>query len=84
MIVKFREKKVCGQSKEKDEQIGKKRMGKAFAKSLTKSVENLDKNPSNNLKQIFLYLSFRQCSEIGTLMCDSADLCQIMLLKTRM
>lgn len=43
MVVKFSEKKVRGQSKEKDEQIGKKRVGKSFAKSLTKGVENLDK-----------------------------------------
>lgn len=43
MVIKLRKKKVCGPSKEKDEQIMKKRVGKAFAKSLTKGIENPDK-----------------------------------------
>lgn len=42
MVVKFREKKVCGPSKEKYEKITK-RVRKAFGKSLTKGVKNLDK-----------------------------------------
>lgn len=52
MVVKFREKKVCGPSKEKDKHIMK-RVGKVFAKSLAKGVENLDETLKYTEANIF-------------------------------